>query len=66
MDHRSFTLNFKSTPLFMTNKLPKIKTSFIDDLAVSSGLTKERYAKEVFGLNLKKVFHNYCHLYLIK
>lgn len=39
----------------MTNKLPKkLKQAFIDDLAVSSELTKERYAKRSLWIKFKE------------
>lgn len=63
MDHRSFTLNFEVNAFIYDQQIAKkLKQAFIDDLAVSSELTKARYAKRSLWIKFKEVFHNYCHL----
>ncbi|MFW2630444.1 phospholipase D-like domain-containing protein, partial [Staphylococcus aureus] len=55
MDHRSFTLNFEVNAFIYDQQIAKkLKQAFIDDLAVSSELTKARYAKRSLWIKFKE------------
>ncbi|HDC5213254.1 TPA: cardiolipin synthase [Staphylococcus aureus] len=55
MDHRSFTLNFEVNAFIYDQQIAKkLKQAFIDDLAVSSELTKARYANRSLWIKFKE------------